>query len=167
MFLVSVGNTTLRILNSFVFFYPKMRFFYICLCEAFEHINLLTSGKTALAPHPEFSDVCSVELSWWWNDLISLGSLAVLCWGVPLCPCQHLLIVFPQEWPMISAEWQRLSSRPLWLLLRSTIDYICSFSYWHFSEDTVGSAVSSDSSCLCLILAHMHEVLLGISELSW
>lgn len=146
-----------------------MRFlFCIFLCEPLEHVNLLSSGKTALTLHPELSDVCSVELSWWWHDLISLGSLAVLCWGVSPCPYGAPPHCFPPRVPHDVTEWQQLSSRLLWLVL-STIDFICCFSHWRFPEDVIGSAVSSESSFLCLIPAHtfLHEVLLGISELSW
>lgn len=70
----------------------------------------------------------------------------------------------------MSTEWQQHSSRLLWLVLSCAIDFICCFSYWRFPETMVGSAMSPESSFLCLILAHilfLHEVFLGIWKLSW
>lgn len=140
-------------------------FFFFSQCKPLKHVNLLSSGKTVLTLCPLLSEVCSVELSWWGNNLISLGSLAKLCWGVLICPYWVPAYCFPPKGaPTMSAEWQGLSPRLSWLEHYRSVDFICFFSHCCSPEDMVGSAVSSDSSFLFDPSTHpfLHENIFGI-----
>lgn len=86
-------------------------------------MHLLASGKTALPLCSRLPDVCCVQLSWCWCDLISLES------GSAVLRCPHSL---PAPLPVVAPRWQYLSCRLTWWIL----------------SRSAGSAGSSHGSCL-------------------
>lgn len=86
--LISIGSKTLKIFELVFFKWDEILDLFFFFTWTLWSVNLLSSGTTALLRRPELSQVCGVELSWWGNDLISLGALAMLCWDVPVCPYQ-------------------------------------------------------------------------------
>lgn len=63
IFLILIGSVTLRIFKSPVLLSQDEILVPFFLCEPFERVNLLSSGKTALTLRPELSHVCDVDLS--------------------------------------------------------------------------------------------------------
>lgn len=133
------------------FLNQEMRFLFLYFFlkfEPLEHVNMLSSGKTALTLRPALSEVCGVQLSRWGNGLIGLGSLNKLCWGVPFCSCWVPTCCFPPSGAPRCQLNDRDSAAGFCGVHNRGVGFISSFRHRPSPEDMVGSAVSSDSSFL-------------------